>query len=512
MFEGIRKFMGFATPSKKGGGGQLPPVEEPKVKPRQQSYPDYITSTRPSTSILPKNDPQLANIDITQTYRFGRDTPTVIRNMVRAVPDLAGAVSAFLRVGIPERYFALARDPDGTVNDDATRLAWEILRRWAARPGYDSGFSQVDSIRSVSESLAKEGITYGAMSAELVLDKARMPYKIQPVSVSRLSFYEDNSGGTKGLKPIQLVGGEEIDLDIPTFFYVALDPSLLDPYPQSPLESAIQPAIAATQFLNDMRKVMARHVYPRYKASIVWEKFKEQIPQEILQDPDRLPGYLNDVRRQVEDVINNLGVEEALIVFDFIDVTYIEGDDGDTSEKFSTLKDILDAKLATAARTLPSILGHGSESANIASTESMIFMLSANSMVRLKLQEIYSKALTLAVRLGGQDVTVEFEFDPIELRPAGEMAAFKAMEHERIYKMWSIGLMSDMEASIRLTGAPPPKGFKPKSGTEFYPLVGNGGPENPYSGTSVGGGQSGGGASTQSQKSNAPAKAKGNSK
>lgn len=506
MFEAIKKALGFAA---KGGGGQLPPPAEPKVKPKQQSYPDYITSTRPTKDALTKVDPRLANIDIAQTYRFGRDTQTIIRDMVRAVPDLAGAVSAFLRVGIPERYFAIARDPDGTCNDDATRLAWEVLRRWAMLPAYDAGFSQVDSIRSVSEALAKEAMLYGAMSAELVLDKARMPYKFQPVSVTRLKFYPDNSGGLKGLKPVQVVGGDEIDLDIPTFFMVHLDPSLLDPYPQGPLEAAIQPAIASIQFLNDMRKVMQRHVYPRYVASIIWEKFREQIPPEILQSPDDLPGYLNNVQAQVEETINSLGVEEALILFDFIEVKYIEGDAGDTSEKFSTLKDILDSKLATAARTMPAILGHGAGSQNVASTETMIFMLSANSMIRLKLQELFSKALTLAVRLGGHDVTVEFEFDPISLRPEGEMEAFKTMEFERIMKLWSIGLMSDMEASIRMTGAPPPKGFTERSGTEFYPLTGSGAAQNPYSGTSVGGGQSGGGAANQSRAPQTPTQPKG---
>jgi hypothetical protein len=508
MFESVKKALGFAAK----GGGQLPPPAEPKVKPKQQSYPSYITSTRKNDAALPKVDPRITNVDIAQSYRFGRDTPTVIRDMVRAVPDLAGAVSAFLRVGIPERYFALARDPDGTVNDDATRLAWEILRRWAMLPPYDAGFSQTDSIRSISEALAKEGIMYGAMGGELVLDKARMPYKFQPINVNGLKFYPDYSGGLKGLKPVQVVGGEEIDLDIPTFFYVALDPSLLDPYPQSPIESAMQPAIASAQFLNDMRRVMARHVYPRYIVSIIWEKFRDQIPGEILADPEKLPAYLNDVQAKVENTINALGVEDALVLFDFIEVKFIEGEAGDTSEKFKTLKEILESKLATAARTMPAILGHGSDSQNVASTETMIFMLSANSMVRLKLQELFSKALTLAVRLGGHDVTVEFEFDPIELRPAGEMEAFRTMEFERIMKLWSIGLMSDMEASIRMTGAPPPKGFAEKSGTEFYPLVGNGAAQNPYSGTSVGGGQSGGGAANQSRTPQTPTKPKGNSK
>src|SRR5690606_8878430 len=128
---------------------------------------------------------------------------------------------------------------------------------------------------------------------------------------------------------------------------------------------------------------------------------------------------------------------------------------------------LYNSKIATGLRTLPAILGHGAGSQNIASTETSLFMLSANSMVRLKLQEMYSQAFTLAVRLFGHDVTVSFEFDPISLRPAEEMEAFKAMYQERITTQWSLGMIGDMEACMRLTYAPPPKGFVSLSGTMF---------------------------------------------
>jgi hypothetical protein len=512
MFENLRSKIRAAT----GGGSKLPPVAPPKVKPKQQSYPDYLTTTTPSSAVINKVDPRLANVDISPTYRLGNTTNEVMRNLARANPDLSAAVSAYLRVGIPERYFAIARDPDGTVNDEATILANEILSRFDKLPTYESGFSQVDSIRSTSEALAKEGILYGGMAFELVLDKGRLPYKFQPVSVTRVKFYEDNSGGTKGLKPIQDVGGTEIDLDIPTFFMVHLDPSLLDPYPQSPMDAAIQPVLMSSTFLSDLRRIMARHVYPRYDVAIDEEKLKATIPVEILADPEQLPGYLNGVIEGIESTINDLGVEEALIHYDFVVVSYIKNDDGQgTAEKLEVLKNIIDANLAKGAKVLPAVLGNGSGSQNVASTETMLFMLSANSSVRLKLQELYSKGLTLACRLYGMEVTVEFEFDPIELRPATELAAFKTMEHERIKSLWSLGLMSDMEASLRLTYKPTPKGFKPISGTYFMTggdvngmsaETGDGG--NAYSGTGAGGGQSGGGAANQSRKTGTPSKSK----
>lgn len=501
----------------KGGGGQLPPVAPPKVKPKQQAYPAFVTSLKPSSAILQKTDPQLANVDITNTYRLGRSTNEVIRNLARANPDLSAALSAYLRVGIPEKYIAIARDPDGTVNEDATRLAWEILQRFDKLPAYDAGFSQVGSIRSSSEALAKEGLLYGGMAMELVLDKGRLPYTLQPIFVPSIKFYEDSKGGTKGLKPVQDVGGTEIDLDIPTFFMVWLDPSLNDPYPQSPFDAAIQPVLMSSTFLADLRRVMSRHVYPRYDVTIDEEKLRKAIPPEVLADPDKLPVWMNNTVNEIESTINGLSIEEALVHWDFIVVQYIKGDDGGgTAEKFATIKDIIDANLAKGAKVMPAVLGNGSGSQNVASTETLLFSLGANSMVRLKLQELYSRAFTLAVRLFGHDVTVSFEFDEIELRPETELEAFKTMRFERLCKEWGLGVIGDMEFCLRVNGVPMPKGFKSQTGSiELKDILGvkpMDAQGNGYSGTGAGGGQSGGGAAGQSRSSSTPEQAKGGQK
>lgn len=495
-----------------GGSSQLQPQELPTkgVKPKQQSYPGYVTSLRKSTSVIPQPDLQSANQDIVATYRLGANTPTVIRNLARVHPDFSAAVSAHLRMGIPEKYIAIARDPDGTFNIEATRMCLELLRRWSSLANYETGFSQTDSLRSVAEACGKEGILYGGMMLELVLDKARMPSELSPISVTQIKFYEDD----KGLKPVQVVGGEEIDLDLPTIFYVSLDASILDPYPQSPMEPAIQAVLASAQFLMDMRRLVARNVYPRYDITINEEILRKNIPQETQLDDEKLTAFMNNVFTEVEDMVSNLGVEQAIAHFDYIEVKFVEGSDATgTSDIFNTVKEIYDAKVATGAKTLPAVLGHGAGSQNIASTETMLAMMTANSMVRLKLQELFSRALTMACRVTGQDVTVEFEYDTIDLRPAAELEAFRTMREERLRRQLSMGAISDEEYCLRTTGNLPPPTWKPLSGTMFMDATATtDGAGNPYSGSPSGGGQSGGGASNQSQKSKQPQKAKGPAK
>lgn len=496
-------FQAKATPAIGSGGGQLTPVAPPKVKPKQSSVPSFAKSATASTAVLLRNDLNAANVDIVQQYRFSQDTYSAIRNLAQLSPDLSTALSAYLRVGIPEKYIALARNSDGSINDQATSLAMQILQRFDKLPGYEGGFTTVGSIQSVAESLGKEGMLYGAMALELVLDKGRLPAQLVPISTSQLKFYQDGSG----LRPVQVVGGEEVDLDIPTFFYVSLDQNLLQPYADSPFESAIQPVLAAQQLQNDLRQICARNAYPRLDVTIDYDKLAKLVPQDIQGDPEKTALFYTGAIAQVTDMVNSAGVDEALVHFDFVKVAYLS-EDGNMPSTFDTLKGIFDAKVATGARALPAILGHGAGSQNVASTETTLFMLSANSMVRRKLQEIFSRALTLAVRLFGQDVTVEFIYDSIDLRPEAELEAFRTMRSERLLRQLSLGLIGDVEAALRLTGALPPAGYVPLSGTRFMdnqPVAISG---NPYSGTSNGSG-SGGATDTKQRQPGTPTGAKG---
>jgi hypothetical protein len=410
--------------AKGGGGGQLPPAPEPKVKPKQQSFPSYLTTTEPSDSPLAVRDRLVANLDI-PTLRLGQTTRQVIRDFAAVSPDLSAAISAYLRTAITDSYTVIAYNVDGTFNRDATALAQQIASRMDILGNYDDGFSGIWSLRSCSEALGKELMLYGGMAAELVLDKTRLPRTIAPVHVPSVQFRPDD----KWLKPFQKVGSDEIDLDIPTFFYCALDQDLTQPYADSPLEAAIQPVLFSQDFMNDLRRIVKRAIHPRLGVKIDHDKFKKFIPADVLTTEDGLKIYMDKMVSGLEGKIN--------------------------------------AKVATGAKALPSILGHGSGSQNVASSETLLFMKNAEGL-QAKLNEIYSKGLTLAVRLFGLDVYVEFKYAPIDLRPDAELEAFKAMKQSRVLEQLSLGFLSDDEAAMLLTGQITPVGFKPLSGTQFF--------------------------------------------
>lgn len=455
----------------------LPEPAPPKAPKGQTSLPGYRRQVAASASAITKPDRRLANTD-TLTLRNAASTKATIRSFAIASPDMSAAVNAFLRVGIPERYTVIARTMDGVISPEGTQLAQQVLRRATYVPDYSLGFNTTASVYALACSLGKELLYYGAAAMEVALDSARIPAQFAPVHSPSVKFYEDGPG----LRPVQEVGGEELDLDIPTFFYTSLDQDLLDAYSSSPMEAALQPVLADQDFMNDLRRVLKRAVHPRITATIIEEKLRAAAPLEALNDPEKLATFTNGVLATVIDNLTNLAPEDALVGFDSIEYGYLDGDSPDVAANVQAVQNLLNAKMATGTKTMPAVLGHG-QGGNHASTEAVLFTKQAN-MVRLHISELFSRALTLSCRLMGQEVYVEFQYDTIDLRPEAELEAYRLMKQNRITDQLSMGMVSDEEACVQITGNMPPPGMPKLSGTMFK--AGTPNPEgNPNSNTSA---------------------------
>jgi len=438
----------------------LPPMPIPKAPKGPQGLPGYRTQTAVRTSASPKTDRNLANTDRLVSARSQSNTQKVLRELSKSSPDLSSAVSFLMRTGIPEKFKLTARDMDGKVSVEATKLAHELLRRMTYLGNVDGTFGAQMGLQSLSEALGLELILDGASCLEVALDKARIPASLNPISVTTLvMFEEDNSFKLK-----QRIGGEDIDLDLPTIIYVTVDQLQTEVYPSSYVESAIQPILADIDFNNDTRRALKRAVLPRLTAILDSEAVKKFTPPDILGDPEKYAAYKNALIQEVQAVVNGAAPEDAFVSYDQVDYKYIDGGQ-DPSAIIERIQKVLNGKLSSGAKTLPVILGQASTS-NASSTEAMLYVKQAN-MLRVKLNEIYSRAMTIAVRIMGQDAYVEFEYEPIDLRPTRELEAYKSMEQSRILDLLSLGFLTDEEACIALTGNLPPDGYTPKSGTMF---------------------------------------------
>ncbi len=456
----------------------MPPLPSTKVSGKQRALPSFLATAKPSDSKLPNQDLDLANIDIS-ALRSGRSTPEVLNKLAKSSPDLSAAVAAGTRMAVTTGKL-IVTNPDGTPNADGILLGQQLMRRFNVSNPTGVGFNPYRSMRSVSESLSRELQLYGSCGLELVLDSARLPEGLQPVSITKLKFRAKKNR----LIPVQVNGSEEIVLDIPTFFYVALDQDLTQAYSDSPVQASLQPLIASNDFMNDLRRVFRRAIHPRQKVVIDEQKWRSNVPADVLYDPDKLTEFMNTTISDIESKINGLSPEDAMVYFDTLDFAIVTNKDQALSEEYKTLASILDGKMASGTKTAGIVLNHASAaSQNIASTSSMLFVKSVESAVQAKLNEIYSRMFTVAIRLFGLDVVAEFKYKEIDLRPDLELEAFKSMRQSRILEQLSIGAITDIEAVLDLTGSIPPPGYKSLSGTMFRTGVAN--PANPTSPTSA---------------------------
>lgn len=453
------EFLGVKSTKQHFEAAALPSVPLPKPPTGAQGEPSYRTVIGGTASVLLRKDRGLLTSDRLDV-RNARDTFDAVRTLSYSSPDISTAVYTSLRTGIPENYTLVARDMDGQISEDATALAHELLRRLTYLGNVDGSFGAQVSLQSLSESLGRQLLLYGAAAGEVALDKMRIPASLNAISVTTLRWYDEG----KASRPVQYIGGTEIQLDIPTFIYVSLDQDLLDPNSSSPLEAAMQPTMADIDFNNDVRRALKRAILPRLVATIDSEAVRKSTPPDIAADPNKYATYKQNLINAVQSVVNGAAPEDALISFSEVKYSFIDGGK-DPSAVIAKMQEVINSKLTTGAKTLPTVLGHGTN-ANASSTEALLFLKSAN-MIRTKLNEFYSKAFTIALRIMGQDCYAEFKYAELDLRPDAELEAYKTMKQSRTLQLLSLGFISDVEACVQLTGSLPPKGFKPLSGTMF---------------------------------------------
>lgn len=441
--------------------------------------PSFLLKTRTGSDVSDDRRNQ-ANTDLT-TLRYGATTSEIMRDYADNSPDVSHAVESIMRFAITDRYTLVAKDLEtDTIDPDATRLVQTFASRLNKLPPTFKGFSQQTSINASSESFIYQLLLNGTCGGELVLDSAKYPSHIQTISTNNLKY---RSGGDKVIPYIK-DGTEEIVLDTPAVKIISLSQDPETPYAKSWFKAAVQSVISSTEFTNDLRRSFRKASLPRVEATIDIEKFKQTLSPEILYDEEKFNKKLSKTLSDLEDTLNGLNPQDALVHFDIVAVQHLTAGNASNHENVQTHADLVNGQMSAGLHTLPSILGRG-ESQTTASTETVLFLKLVESL-QSRVNELYSYLLTLACRLYGFDVTVDFKYRKPSLRPEIEEESFLSVRQSRVRELLSDGFISDEEASLELTGSLPSGNFTPMSGTGFF-KGGNVDTSNLYSNTSVSG-------------------------
>src|SRR3546814_2164025 len=95
---------------------------------------------------------------------------------------------------------------------------------------------------------------------------------------------------------------------------------------------------------------------------------------------------------------------------------------------------------------MPSVVGQSSNG-QVASTEARLFALNADALNRV-VGSLFTKALTLAVRLTGSESRVVARYRPVELRPVLELEPPLTMRASRLRNEISLGPITDEEYNL----------------------------------------------------------------
>lgn len=397
--------------------------------------------------------------------RSRTDVNEIIRTLTREEGLFSSAANSMVALSVGAGFRIAGYDSTGAMSLDVMSAAWSLIDRFSTLHDYSAGYNDKPGISSLLATLQTDVIGTGGCGQELVLDETFGPERLVPVGYSTIQWYADGQGGRY---PTQDSG--EIELNIPTVFIAEHNRNADEAYAVSLLRPGLSHTVNFNEFLEDTHRAVNRTGHSRMVASISAEKVRNSAPEKIRNDPERMAAYYTQVRQQVEEALQGLEPEDAVIGYDTVefDVKDTGGTKTDYTSLLTTLGNLLGASLKTPA-SVSGLRASGGQ--GLSNAETLIY-LKVVAATRPPVEEVMSRALTLACRLLGIDGYCYFEFLPIDLRPATELEAYYGTRQKRILELLSWGVINDAQACYEL--ALRPQSFMgPLAGTQFYTKTSN---------------------------------------
>lgn len=384
----------------------------------------------------------------------------LIRTLLREEGIFSAAGNAMVSLASNSGYRLAGYDSSGTMDLEVMGIGYVLLDRLNTHHDYSLGYNDKAGVESLLATLTLDAVSSGGCGVELVLNPDFSPYRLVPVGYSTIEWESDGRGGRY---PTQDRG--DIDLNLPTVFMAEHHRHAGEAYAYSILRPGLANTVYFQEFLEDTRRAVNRVGHSRMVATIIAEKLAASAPQDVRNDDAKMQEYLAQQYAAVQSALEDLEPEDAVIAFDSVEFSVEDtgGSKSDYTPLLSTLGNMQGASLKTPA-TVTGLRAGGGQ--GLSNAETLVYLKTVDSL-RVAVEEVISRALTLAVRLLGVDGSIQFEFMPIDLRPDSELEAYRGTRQKRVLEKLSWGLINDAQACFEL-GIRPQGLQGPLAGTRFY--------------------------------------------
>lgn len=394
--------------------------------------------------------------------RRSTEDADLIATLMQFDSDVGAAVNAYLTLAnTPMRI--LCKTPDDQIDENAQVIVQQLLTTLSFTQDYSLGFSRNRSLNSRNESFRYSLLKRGSIGAEAILSADFGFADLRMLDTKTLEWSEPKNGK---LKPLQKVGDTEVNLDIPTFFYATHRQDPGSPYSKSFFISSINTIYARLQIINDLYNIMQVTGYPRIKIKFVEEILVKRLPTEVARDPDKVNRFLQSIVGQTQSNFANVRPDQPLVHSDAYDIDILNDQSPGMALDIRPIIEVLDAQNQASLKSMATILGRGESGVNTASVEAQLFSMSATELNK-PIADIWSAALTFALRLSGSLSYVHVWFDESEMRPPNELEPAYVQRQARLLKDLSLGIITDVEYHLQMYKRLPPKGAPLLSGTNF---------------------------------------------
>ena len=207
--------------------------------------PSYDPQQSDQAIGAPETDMHLRDL---MNERASTEDDELIATLMQYDPDVGAAVGAFLTLSNTTMRY-IAKTPEGEIDSDAIDKISQLMTQISYPVDYAVGFSSDRLLKTRNQALRYMLLKRGSVAVEMILDDMFGVSDVRNIDTKSLEWYEKQPGF---LTPVQKIDSDEVDLNIPTFFYASHRQDPNSPYSKSMFISVINTVYARGQIVNDL--------------------------------------------------------------------------------------------------------------------------------------------------------------------------------------------------------------------------------------------------------------------